>query len=216
MSWSREARLARAAAPRPCVEYVMAPPRAVGAMLLAVAFVLGAPGAVRASCGVSPAGPASLGQQLAGAPVVFVGKVVSTSDNNRSAHVSVESVWKGPDLPAHVDVHGEAPGSGPFSGSEADHSYQPGRRYLFAPLNAQSPFEDYGECGILTQPYSADVAVYAPADARSPRPPTLAESIDAGVGQYPWTVAAVTLVALGFAAVLIARRQRRRWRPRRR
>ncbi len=188
----------------------MASPRAVGSVILAASLLLGTPGAVHASCGVSPTGPASLGQQLSRAPVVFVGTVVSASDNNRSAHVRVESVWRGPDLSAYVDVHGEAPGSGLFSGSEADHSYQPGHRYLFAPLNARSPFEDYGECGSLTQPYSTDVAAYAPADARAPRAPTLADAIDIGVGQYLWIAVAAALVALGFTAAVIVRRQRRR------
>lgn len=48
---------------------------------------------------------------------------------NRTARVKLESIWKGPRLPAYVDVHGEAPGCGPNCGSSMDHSYTSGQRY---------------------------------------------------------------------------------------
>jgi hypothetical protein len=139
---------------------------------------------------------------------VFVGTVVYTSDNNRTARVKVESIWKGPSLPAYVDMHGEAPGSGAFSASEGDHSYRVGQRYLFAPTNARPPFVDYGECGTVTQPYSAELAAYAPHDARAPASPTAAEIAETAVGQYWWQTAALLLI-FGVVGVVVVLRRRR-------
>src|SRR5882762_397192 len=105
----------------------------LGRLLVVVALVsvglAGSTGA-RASCAVS--GPlSSVADEIGAAKLVFVGSVLFTTDNNRTARVKVESIWKGPKLPAYVDIHGEAPGSGPFSGSEGDHQFQTGLQYLF-------------------------------------------------------------------------------------
>lgn len=172
--------------------------------VVAVAFWNG--NGTLASCGGTPP---SISEQLGNARVVFVGTVLNTSDNNRTARVRVESIWKGPLLPMYVDVHGEAPGSGPFSGSEADHLYQPGQRYLFAPINTNTPFEDYGECGTLTQPYTADLATYAPADAHAPAPWTAMDEVRYAASQYWWTVLVILAIALVVAAPPVRRRVKR-------
>ncbi len=163
---------------------------------------------VSASCAVPPA-PQRLGDQLRAAPVVFVGTVLFTWDNKRSARVKVESIWNGPALPTYVDIHGEAPGSGPFSGSSADRQYTTGLRYLFVPINRSSPLQDWDECSSLTQEYSADVAVYAPPGVRAPHPATPLEDAQNFADRYQPLpqLAAVILVAIGLW--LLLRRQRR-------
>ncbi len=168
-------------------------------MVAVGALAVGASMDARASCAIQQP---SAGEQLSAAHVVFVGTVVYTSDANRSARVKVESIWKGPGLPAYVDVRGEAPGSGLTSASEADHTYQTGGRYLFAPLNSSSPFVDYGECGTLTQPYSDALAAYAPSDARGPAGVTTADLIENLVGEYWWP--SLPLLAVVVAAIVIA------------
>lgn len=155
--------------------------------------------------------PPTIASQLAAEPVVFVGTVLYTSDADRSARVKVDSIWKGPVLAAFVDVHGEAPGSGPWSASEADHRYQAGARYLFGPLNSASPFEDYGECGTLTQPYTAALAAFQPRNARRPAPATTLELVQNVAGQRRWPYVAL-LAALALAAVVAVAHARRRQR----
>jgi hypothetical protein len=172
------------------------------------AIALGGAGGAQASCGVVGS-PASLGDQLGAAHVLFVGTVIYTSNGNRTARVRVESIWKGPTLPAYVDVHGEAPGCGPGCGSEADHAYSSGQRYLFAPLNDNSPFQDYGECGGLTQPYSADLAAAAPADTRAPYPATPTDQLENAVGQYWWPVTVIAVILLAVVAVMRLRGRKR-------
>jgi hypothetical protein len=169
---------------------------------LALLFVaIGTANAAHASCGGTPP---SISEQISNARVVFVGTVLYTSDNNRTARVRVESIWKGPALPAYVEVHGEAPGSGPFSGSEADHLYQSGQRYLFGPLNTSSPFVDYGECGTLTQPYTAELATYAPPDARAPLPATIVDQAENDIGRY-WLPVLLLTVVVGIGVTVLVR-----------
>ncbi|MDQ6878927.1 MAG: hypothetical protein M3082_14800 [Candidatus Dormibacteraeota bacterium] len=176
---------------------------ALGALLLTAATP------AQASCGVFSRPLPTTRDEVNAAKVVFVGKVVYTSDQNRSARVRVESIWKGPSLPAYIDVHGEAPGSGPFSGSEGDHQYQAGQQYLFFPLNDHPPFQDYGDCNASTQVYSAALAAYAPADAKAPNPAAPSDMIWNFVDEYtlPRTIAALLVVAL--ASLVLVKRHRR-------
>jgi hypothetical protein len=181
-------------------------------LLLAIAgLAIGGAGGVQAACGLSGP-PSSLSDQLNAAHVVFVGTVITTSDSNRSARVRVESIWKGPTLPAYVDVHGETPGCGWGCASEGDHTYRSGQRYLFVPLNGQPPFQDYGECGTLTQPYSASLAANAPSDTRAPNPATPIDQLQNLVGPLWWpaTIALVILVAV-IAAARLRRRRLVKW-----
>lgn len=177
-------------------------------LIALAAFAVGGAVGAQASCGAAGP-PPSLGDQLDAAHVLFVGTVIYTSNGDRTARVKVESIWKGPTLPAYVDVHGEAPGCGPNCGSSADHTYRSGLRYLFAPLNDNPPFQDYGECGGLTQPYSADLAAYAPTDKRAPYPATPTEQIQSVVGQYWWPVAVVAIILLAAAAIVRFRGRKR-------
>jgi hypothetical protein len=172
-------------------------------------IALSVPTATHASCGLAGP-PPTLTAELAASQVAFVGSVVYTSDNNRFARVKVEAIWKGPRLPAYVDVHGEAPGSGPFAGSEGDHQYQAGQRYLFFPLNDRPPFQDYGDCNSSTVPYTAEIASNAPPNAKLPDSPTPADAIGNFAGQYSSaaSIAALALVVIGTWLVMKRRRAR--------
>ena len=177
-------------------------------LVVLISVALAGSTGVHASCAVSDPLP-SVANEISTAKVVFVGSVIYTTDNGRTARVNVESIWKGPTLPAYVDVHGEAPGSGPFSGSEGDHQFQAGQQYLFVPLNDRPPFEDYGDCNISTQPYTAALAAYVPPGAKAPDAATRTDLISNFVGQYIWpSTIAVLLIAAVVAIVLFNRRHR--------
>jgi hypothetical protein len=172
--------------------------RAVLVALLATgAFVAGAAGA-QASC----AAPPSVRDQAASSPLVFVGTVTFTSDNDRVARVKVESIWRGPELPAYVDVHG-SPVSGLSAASSVDRKYSAGTRYLFVLFSANQPLQD-NSCS-ATQVYTTEVAALAPADARSPAPGTAIEQLQNAISQY-W-LAALGFLALAAAGVFIGLRR---------
>jgi hypothetical protein len=177
--------------------------------LAALAAVIGASStstAALASCAMPPGqGPAG----FSAAPVVFVGKVTSTSNRDREATVKVESIWRGPDLPANVTVVG-TPTSGWNTASSIDRTYTAGQRYVFVPTNARPPFQD-NSC-TPTQPYTAAMASMAPADARTPAPaPRSApdELIAPDSSPLPWAAAAAIAVLGVVAGLLIWRRRRR-------
>jgi hypothetical protein len=155
------------------------------AVLLAIgAFGVMGTGGAQASCAQMP----SLQDAAAKAPLVFVGTVVSTSDGDRVARVSVESIWKGPDLPAYVDVHG-SPASGFGAATSVDRRFRAGERDLFVLFSDRPPYQD-NSCS-ATQPYTAGLGALAPDDARPAAPPTAGEET-----QY--------LVSLFWLPVLIA------------
>lgn len=177
-------------------------------LLAALAAVIGASTtstAALASCGTLPGQvPAS----LSAAPVVFVGTVTSTSNRDREATVKVESIWRGPDLPANVTVVG-TPTSGWNTASSIDRTYTAGQRYVFVPTNASPPFQD-SSC-TSTQPYTAAMASMAPADARTPAPaPRSApdELIAPDSSPLRWAAAAIAVLGV-IAGLVIWRRQRR-------
>jgi hypothetical protein len=161
---------------------------------LATFGLIGTAGA-RASC----AGPPSVQEQIASARLVFVGTVAFTSDNDRVARVKVESIWKGPNLPAYVYVHGSTV-SGAFTATSVDRTYRQGERDLFVLFSDRQPFQD-NSCS-ATQPYTAELSSLAPADARPPTPLTAGDQISNLVGQYwlPIGVAVLIIVVGWFLA----------------
>ena len=165
-------------------------------------------GTADASCAIGGP-PPTVTAKLASADVAFVGVVVYTSDYNRLARVRVESIWKGPRIPAYVDVHGEDIGSGLFSSSEGDHQYQAGQRYLFFPLNDHPPFQDYGDCNSSTEVYTSEVAAYVPADARLPNPPTQVDAVANFTGQVSSGAIAGLVLVLAVIGVWVRRRRTR-------
>jgi hypothetical protein len=146
----------------------------------------------------------SLQEQIATAPLVFVGTVVSTSDDDRVAHVRVESIWKGPTLSAYVDIHG-SPVSGYNVHSSVDRTYRAGEQDIFILFSDSAPYQDNSCSG--TQPYTADIAALAPADARRPAPVTPVEQVQNWLIQYGLPVG-VALVVIAVAALLTIRRRR--------
>jgi hypothetical protein len=160
------------------------------------ALVVGSAGA-QASC----VAPLSIRDQVASAGSVFIGTVIFTSDNDRVARVRVESIWRGPELPAYVEVHG-SPVTGPGA-SSIDRKYIAGLRYLFVLYSANQPLQDNSCSG--TQVFTTELAALAPAGARSPAPSTAGDEIQNALGQY-W-LPALGLLALVAGAVFIGLRR---------
>lgn len=174
----------------------------LAALLALGAFgVIGTAGA-QASCArlTSP----SLQEHVAAAPLVFVGTVVSTSDGDRVARVRVESIWKGPDLPAYVDVHG-SPASGWGAATSVDRRFRAGERDLFVLFSDRPPYQD-NNCS-ATQPYTAELGALAPDDARPPAPPAAGEQIQYLVTLF-WLPVVIAVLVVAGAALIV----RRRWR----
>lgn len=117
---------------------------------------------VDASC----IGAQHLPQVLASAPVVFVGRVVSTSNLQRTAVVRVQEVWRGKHVSAKVIVLGS--GATGNAITSVDRHFQKGVRYLFVPVPMQrtSPFQD-NNC-TATQPFTATLIRYRPVGAHRP------------------------------------------------
>jgi hypothetical protein len=173
--------------------------------LLLMLLVVSAFVAVGTSAQASCAGTGSLRDWLVSARVVFVGTIVSTSDNDRVAHVRVESIWKGPDLSSYVDVHG-SPVSGPFAASSIDRHFRAGERDLFVLYSAQAPLQD-NSCS-ATQVYTTEIAALAPAGARLPASPSPVDQVQISAGQY-WLPITVAVVVVAVAAFIVGRRLRR-------
>jgi hypothetical protein len=103
---------------------------------------------------------------LARAPIVFVGTVLATSNNSRTATVLVDDVWRGTHVPQTVVVRGS-----PVAGNGAtsvDRSFVKGLRYLFVPESTTgfSPFQD--NICTATRRYTAALARYRPRGAHHP------------------------------------------------
>jgi hypothetical protein len=162
-------------------------------------LVIGTAGA-QASCVMLP----SFREQISTAPLVFVGTVMWTSDDDRVAHVRVESIWKGPTLSAYVDVHG-SPVSGFNVHSSIDRMYRAGERDIFILFSDSSPYQDNSCSG--TQRYTAEIAAFAPADARPPAPVTPVEQVQNWLIQYGLPVG-VALVVIAATAFIGFRRRR--------
>jgi len=115
-----------------------------------------------ASCAI----PQPLPQVLATAPVVFIGTVITTRNNARTATVHVAEIWRGKHIARTVVVRGSY-----VTGHQAtsvDRFLQVGVRYLFVPepMTQVSPFQD-NNC-TATQPYRAALRKYRPRHAHRP------------------------------------------------
>ncbi len=149
------------------------------ALASSIVVPLVAGGAVTASA--SCAAPPSLENGYAHAEVVFIGRVVELSNDNRSATVEVEQVWKGPELPDVVVVHG-----GPEREDEitsVDRQFGLGS-YVFFPTNAGPPFTD-NSCS-LTQPATSALDAVNPFLEEPPDP----QGAPSAPSAVPTTVAA--------------------------
>jgi hypothetical protein len=147
--------------------------------------------------------PSPLPDRLQAARAVFVGTVVSVSDRGRRAQVSVETIWKGPDLPREVEVLGSSAGSG--GATSIDRTFQANQRYLFVLADERPPFTD-NSCS-ATQPFTAAVAAYTPADAR----PVSADGAGSGTRSSPgiWGIFAAAGAGGVLLAITVVLRRRR-------
>lgn len=134
--------------------------------LRALTFVLGVlalgtatPADALASCVIGP----PVAEAIAKGEIVFVGTVTATAERNLWATVAVEEVWKGPDLPAVVEVHG---GQGGNVATSVDREFTAGR-YLFIPGGLEGQVIIDGACSPTVQ-WDDALAALRPADARPP------------------------------------------------
>jgi hypothetical protein len=163
----------------------------VVAGVAALAFVL-TPSAVLADCMM----PAPVQEAAKTSDIVFVGTVTETTNQNRWASVSVEEIWRGPDLAATVSVKG---GSGGDAISSVDRSYQAGVKYLFFPYPDERGDLADNIC-TNTVEWTADLAQLRPADARQP----LGANEEKGTFDVGSVIAPLGVALLVGGALLIA------------
>jgi hypothetical protein len=171
-------------------------------VLVAAAGVLLAPAPAEASC--ATAGPVQ--QRLQEATVVFVGRVVTTTDKGRTARVRVEQVWKGAPVSDRVTVKGGPEGEG--VASTVDRSFTPGVRYLFVPTRDGGQFRD--DACSATVEYSGALAQFAPDTVTLPRRSSTGSS---GLARQGAIALAVVLTAVVLSVAASRRRRRRRLAP---
>jgi hypothetical protein len=161
--------------------------RAAAAITLGLGTLL-TPSVVAASCAEFP----PIGQHLDQAEVVLVGTVIAVTNEERTALVAVEEIWRGPELPAEVRVYGALEDLGFTSG---DRYFEAGVRYLLAPSFSDGRLED-NAC-TATRQWSEDLAAYRPSTTAT-RLPAETESAD-GLGAVP-----VAILVVGLAAAIVA------------
>jgi hypothetical protein len=152
------------------------------------------PGVAAASCAEFP----PLEQHIAQADVVFVGTVLSTADEGRTALVDVQEIWHGAELPQQVTVHGAMSSTGFTS---VDRAFETGVRYLFATTFANGRLED-NSC-TATQPWTDDLARLRPTSTIAPTEVPTDE-----VAVLPIVAVLGVLTVLVAASVLAFRRGR--------
>jgi hypothetical protein len=150
-----------------------------------------------ASCATAGAVP----QRLQEAEVVFVGRVVTTSDKGRTARVRVEQVWKGAPISDRVTVRGGAEGN---AASSVDRSFNAGVRYLFVPSRDGGQFRD-SSCSATVE-YSGALAQFAPDTVTLPRRSSTGSS---GLARQA-AIALVVVLGGVILSVAASRRRRRR------
>ena len=107
--------------------------------------------------------PPALDVAIRDANVVFVGTVTGVKNDDRTATVLVEEVWKGPDLLPFVEVVG---GSDDDTMSLGRQDVHVGTRYVFVLHLDQGRFRD-NACS-STQEWSPEVAAVRPSTIRTP------------------------------------------------
>lgn len=165
-------------------------------MLAAVAATLLSAAPAGASC--ATAGP--IAQQLQAATVVFVGRVVTTTNKGRTANVRVEQVWKGAPVYDRVTVKGGPDGDG--VASSVDRAFNAGGRYLFVPTREGGQFRD-NACSATVE-YSGALAPFAPDTVTLPRRTSTGSSGVARQGAI-----ALAVVLAGVLLSIAASRRRR-------
>jgi hypothetical protein len=83
--------------------------RVLASLAISIAGLAAHPGNVAAICVWLDPIPTAF--DVASTPVVFVGTVASTTDTDRTGYLTVDEIWRGPDLPRVTTVYGGDPGS---------------------------------------------------------------------------------------------------------
>lgn len=143
--------------------------RWAGCLFLAASLVwaLWPPPAASTEC--VPLGP--LAEEMAAAPVVFIGTVTGLEHDRRTATFRVEEVWKG-DVGAAALVHAsmwsiEAIEKAEREGHElaaGDRRFELGARYLVVPYEVSGEIFRDGMC-TATRPYASRLDRFRPAGA---------------------------------------------------
>jgi hypothetical protein len=168
----------------------------------AVVVLALAPGPVAASCAMLPPVEVAIDK----ADAVFVGTVAGLRHEARWATVQVEEIWKGPALPAVVEVRG---GLDPTAFSSIDRTYNVGQRYLFVVSlrveGAVAALQD--DACTATSEWTEALTDLRPGTVRTPAAENDAEDGD-GLPLASIAVAAIVVLALGvlaFGAVALRR-----------
>ena len=173
----------------------MRPAHLSAASLLAIVLGL-LPAAARASCAEFP----PLEQHLEQAAVVFVGTIADLADDDRTALVDVEEIWRGGPMPAQVTVYGSAAPDDPGMTS-VDRTYTDSGRYLFAvTVDEQGRLRD--DSCTATREWSPDLDKLRPATVVTPAP---AEDERDGGLPVPVVGVATLLLAIGAVSVFAFR-----------
>lgn len=133
--------------------------RRIALPVIALSALAAAPSAASASCVFAPTAAA-----VAQADIVFVGTVTATAQGELWATVRVEEVWRGPDLPAVLQVHG---GQGGNIATSVDRAFEVGVKYLFAPGQLENGVAIDNACS-PTREWDAGLAALRPATAHPP------------------------------------------------
>lgn len=157
-----------------------------------------------AALGLSCIQPPPLGEAVAQAEIAFVGTVTGVANEGRWATVSVEEIWKGPDMPPVVEVHGGGPNP---SDSLADRTFTAGTRYVFFPYVEEGVLTDNICSSTMEFPFEIS---FRPETFRTPTPsePEPADPI-ATIGSLAVPIGAVAFLAVVIigGAMLVSRRE---------
>lgn len=143
--------------------------RALAALaIVATTGLLAAPSVALADCVMPP----PFEEAVKAADIILIGTVTEATNGNRWAIVSVEEIWRGPALPATVQIKG---GPDANAASSVDRSFEVGQRYIFFPYMAEDVEPLPGvAAGVLgdnsctsTQIWDEALAGFRPADART-------------------------------------------------
>lgn len=140
--------------------------------------------------------PPPLKRHIEQAESVFVGTVVDLANDRRTAAVQVSEVWRGPDLPAAVTVHGGP--DEPDMMTSVDRFYEGGTTYLFAASLVDGRLTD-NSCS-ATRPWDETLDELRPADAR---PPVAGEPAakETSLPGMPLALAAAAVLLIGGSAL---------------
>jgi hypothetical protein len=149
-----------------------------------------------------------LREQVATAPVAFIGTVADLKDEDRLATVDVIRIWRGGPLPPKVEVRGTVATQSKVH-TALDRTYAKGATYLFLPTSGSVPHLIENACAGTTV-LTGEIAALQPAGGGSL--PSGVSDVTPTRTDYgkllPLAIGGVAFVALGTALLLARRRTR--------